>query len=210
MTTRPHTAIGLTMRVTRAEGYDELRDSLAQDWAPFLAETLPGIRWTMLPNIGAAAVAFAQAQGVNALLLTGGNDIGEYAHKDATDRALLAHALQADWPVLGVCRGLQIMQHHLGGTLAALDPAVHVARRHPVTFAAPALGMPQRAEVNSYHRFGIRALAEGMKPLASADDGSIEGAMLEGYRALGVMWHPEREPAPAPHDRTLMQHVFAH
>lgn len=198
------------MRVTRAQGYDEPRDSLAQDWPVFLAAALPGIAWIMLPNLGASAVDYARNHGVDALLLTGGDDIGQNVLKDATDLALLAHALQAGWPVLGVCRGLQVMQHHLGGELTKVDETVHVAHRHPVAFDPAAPQAPRAPiEVNSYHRCGISAPAKGLRPLAGADDGSVEAAMLEGHRAYGVMWHPEREAAATAYDIALMRHVFA-
>jgi gamma-glutamyl-gamma-aminobutyrate hydrolase PuuD len=198
------------MRVTSAQGYDEPRDSLAQDWPVFLASALPGIRWVMLPNLGTASVDYARNHGVNALILTGGDDIGQNGLKDSTDLAMLAHALRAGWPVLGVCRGLQVMQHHLGGELTKMDENVHVAHRHAIAFdpGAPLDSRPP-TNVNSYHRYGIRSAANGLRPLASAGDDSVEAAVLEGHRAYGVMWHPEREPAATEYDIALMRHVFA-
>lgn len=210
MITNATTVIGLTMRVTRAEGYEEVRDSVSHDWATFLAATLSGVRWVMLPNIGDATVAYAQAHGVNALVLTGGNDIGEYPVKDATDLSLLTHALQIGWPLLGVCRGFQVMQHHLGGKLVGVDPSKHAARSHLIHFTpVEQLSLPAQTEVNSFHRWGIHSPAQGLKSFATAEDGSIEAAAIEGYRALGVMWHPERELAPTQHDTALVRYVFA-
>lgn len=201
--------IGLTSRVTRAEGYNELRDSLAADWAIFLSRILPNAYWMALPNLGESTIAYAQGWGVNALILTGGNDIGEHPNKDTTDLALLHDALSHDIPIFAVCRGLQLMQHAYGGALTEVDAATHVATKHAVEFTKFAgITLPQTAQVNSYHRYGITALADGLEAFATAEDGTIEAAHIPGKRALGVMWHPERNAEIAAHDAALIRHIF--
>jgi gamma-glutamyl-gamma-aminobutyrate hydrolase PuuD len=201
--------IGITSRVTRAESYNELRDSLAADWAIFISRILPHACWIALPNLGEATVAYAQGWSVNALILTGGNDIGEYPHKDATDLALLGDALARNTPVFAVCRGLQVMQHAFGGTLTKVDAATHVATQHAVNFM-PLQGveLAQTVQVNSYHRYGITTLADGLEAFAAAEDGTIEAARITGKHALGVMWHPERNAEIAAHDAALIRHIF--
>lgn len=187
--------IGLSTRVTKAEGYEELRDSLAQDWTTFMAEHLPGALWQPLPNEGAAVVKRVENWGINGLILTGGNDIGEYPQKDETDNALLAFALAHDLPVLGVCRGLQVMAHFFGVPLEKCMDGSHRAQRHPVQVLKSPGEAVERFEVNSYHTFVIReeTLKDPLETWVLADDGTVEALAVKGKPAFALMWHPERE-----------------
>lgn len=192
--------IGLSTRVTKAEGYDELRDSLARDWTLFMAEHLPGALWQPLPNEGAAVLNRVEKWGLNGLILTGGNDIGEYPHKDATDRALFSFALAHHIPVLGVCRGLQVMAHFFGVPLERKVDGSHTGLRHrvcirPSDSTGGWKGASQVMEVNSYHTFVVheRDILPPLEALALCDDGSIEALAVKGKPAFAVMWHPERE-----------------
>src|SRR5689334_2452359 len=103
--------IGVTMRVeTHGATHHEHRDSLARDWAALLATALPEAAWLPVPNLGAVVVAFAERWELDAMLLTGGDDLGSRPERDATECALLAHCIARGLPVLGVCRGLQLVQ----------------------------------------------------------------------------------------------------
>ncbi|HEX5634714.1 MAG TPA: gamma-glutamyl-gamma-aminobutyrate hydrolase family protein, partial [Gemmatimonadales bacterium] len=124
-------------------------------------------------------------------------------------------------PVLGICRGLQLVNVALGGTLWQDLPTEHPtaiphdradlrhARTHEVevvagSLAAQALGTT-RLGVNSFHHQAIRALAPGLRATAFAPDGVIEAVELDGDGwVLAVQWHPEEmvEDAAAP-DRGL-------
>ena len=84
--------VGITMRVLRDPASGESRDALAQDWAHFFNALFPGRPWLMLPNTGEACPALAQDLGVNALVLSGGDDIGMTPLRDATETALLRWA----------------------------------------------------------------------------------------------------------------------
>lgn len=131
------------------------------------------------------------------------------AERDAIELPLLRATVEADKPMLGVCRGLQVMNVALGGTLhthildqlpGALQHDWHDKPRntlaHPVrveegTRLAEILGSPL-LQVNSLHHQGIKDLAPGLKATARASDGLIEGVELpENKFALAVQWHPE-------------------
>lgn len=159
-------------------------------------------------------------------LFTGGHDVspGVYGQektelcgdcceaRDAMEAALLKQALAADKPVFGICRGLQLMNAVLGGTLYQDLPAqLPLAVNHRM--AAPygraehtvsvlpgtpfaALGLPDSIGVNSCHHQGIHALAPVLRPMAVAPDGLVEAVYLPGERyACAVQWHPEFFPA---------------
>lgn len=214
MTSDRQLRIGLSSRITPAVGYDELRDSLAHDWIPFLEKVLPGAIWQTLPNEGGAVVERIKKWGLNGLILTGGNDIGEYPIKDETDRALLAYALEHGIPVFGVCRGLQVMAHFFNIPLSPCLSGEHIGRRHRVnilsTSATQFLNAPQALEVNSYHAYTVqqKALTGPLEMLGVGDDGTVEAITVSGRHAAAVMWHPERDIAPDDFTVRLIRWVF--
>lgn len=209
------------MRVVRSD-YGETRDALARDW-PGLFATLGrwggyAADWLMLPNTGEDCVAFARRQGVRGLLLTGGDDIGATPDRDATETALLRWAEQEGLPVLGVCRGAQLLACRAGARLVPRAPERHVAARHAVvwrTAAGSAAGLPPAGEireVNSYHAWGLEAarLPACLIPLAICpDDDSVEAFAHAALPWRGILWHPEREPVPAACDLALLHALFA-
>ena len=205
--------IGLTMRVVDAVNYVESRDALAQDWPAFMAAALPEVNWMPIPNLGSDAVPYAQDWGLDGLILTSGNDIGENAERDATERALLAWALQEAIPVFGVCRGLQMVQTFMGGSLHQAEPARHVATDHAVRIAQDAerLGpMSALRTVNSFHTQAVAVadLAEPLRAFAVTDDGLAEGVYHPDASLVAVQWHPERRHPFDEQDRQLMRRTL--
>jgi putative glutamine amidotransferase len=199
------------MRVANAVEYWEPRDALARDWGEFLAFALPEVAWLPLPNLGSGAVDYARRWGVDALLLTGGNDLGESPQRDETESALVEHALAEHLSVFGVCRGLQVLQTHFRGELRRCAAVEHVATRHPVRFEVGlggAVGAGDVATVNSFHAFGVRAdeVAPPLAAFAVTDDGWTEGLYWPGHAVAAVMWHPERDRPFRDYDRRLLRH----
>lgn len=194
------TRIGLTMRVVTAQGYDERRDALAQDWPGLLRVAFPDTPWLYVPNLGADSVSYCEAWGVNALILTGGEDLGIAPLRDETERALLDWAEREGLPVLGICRGMQVMADRAG---TALKPVTgHVRIRHAIHGADP-------REVNSYHAHGLSACPDGYEVSARAPDGEIEAIRrLSSMRWEGWMWHPEREASHFPGDIQRMREIL--
>jgi putative glutamine amidotransferase len=155
---------------------------------------------------------------VNGLLLAGGSDVdpasyGARPHpetgpgwpeRDRFELALAHAALERDMPVLGVCRGMQMLNVALGGTLAQhLDDVVthrhtpgafsdHEVRLAEGSLAARVVGS-DRTAVKSHHHQGVDELGEGLVAVGWADD-VVEAIELPGKRfALGVLWHPEED-----------------
>jgi putative glutamine amidotransferase len=155
---------------------------------------------------------------LDGLVLSGGADIdparygadrhpatvGIRPERDASDLALLAAALARRIPVLGICRGMQLMIVSAGGTLHQHLPEVvghdrhrpevgtfgeHTVRLQPTSQLARIL--TERATVRSYHHQGV-ATTGSANTTGWADDGSVEAVELPGRPfALGVLWHPE-------------------
>ncbi len=131
--------------------------------------------------------------------------------RDDYEEALLQAALGTEVPLLGVCRGHQLLNVALGGTLVphlAADPIDHVSHRPPSnaddhnlatetgSLARRLLG--ERPSVNSYHHQAVERLGTGLVVGARADDGVVEALELPGRPVLGVQWHPEWHPGPSP------------
>lgn len=160
---------------------------------------------------------------LDGLVLAGGADLdpqryGEPAHpetsgwrpdRDAGELAVLDGALQRDLPVLGICRGLQVMAVHAGGRLEQHLPDVVGHERHrpePGVFGEHGVRLAEgslvhaalgaRATVRSYHHQGV-ADAGSLTVTGWADDGTVEVVEVPGRRfALGVLWHPEAADDP--------------
>jgi putative glutamine amidotransferase len=187
--------IALTLRVTEAQGYDELRDSISHDW---LREAQSrNIQPLLIPNIRVSPEQYLKDLAPDLLILTGGGDAGEYEERDRTEDILFKYALEENLPVLGVCRGLQRMNQILGGALVPIED--HVCNNHQVTF------MPEwhdiygpHVSVNSYHNIAIdpHGVAPALRVAGTDTDGMIEAAYMPGKPVAGIMWHPERADAP--------------
>ncbi len=167
------------------------------------------------------ALAPAYVDTADALLLTGGVDVDPQRYgaapsphlgavderRDAFELALYRAFRQAGKPVLGVCRGHQLINVAEGGTLHQHVPAVDGAWQHeqkdirgapihevslaPDSALAAALGT-ERVRVNSYHHQAIDRLGEDLVAVAHASDGLIEAVEgRSGAFLLGVQWHPE-------------------
>lgn len=177
--------IGITMRVLQAEGYSEPRDALAQEWSGFLQAALPDAAWLPLPNLGAGHIrTYCEKWGINRLILSGGEDAGISRLRDETESDLLEWATEHALPVLGICRGMQMMSLGVGVDLKPV--ANHVRTRH-------VLQGDLTGEVNSFHRYALAGCPQHFEITARAEDGEIEAVRHTGLRWEGWMWHPERE-----------------
>ncbi len=177
----------------------------------------------ILPPAIGAAQATGALEGIDALLLTGGEDVdpswygaspspalGDVdGERDLFELALFATARQRGLPILGICRGIQLINVALGGTLWQDLPGerpskvehdrrdARSARTHDVSLeagsrAATVLGRTALS-VNSFHHQGIRDLAAPLRATGWAGDGlieAVEGAAGEPW-LLAVQWHPE-------------------
>ena len=210
------TYLAVSQRMTRQTypgGTVELRDALAHDWWDFLARAVPHMLAITVPNTGDAALPLLDTLPVGGLLLTGGDDWSVFPERDATETALWAWARQRGLPVLGVCRGAQVINRLLGGSVSkGFDPA-HVGTRHDIHCqpwpGLSAVSSGQR-EVNSFHRCGLRPadLAPGLRAWAHDIDGTIEAFADDKGQVLGILWHPEREHPAQDADLVLFKSLF--
>ncbi len=210
--------IGITTYVTPARwSYWELEAALIpQDYVRAVEQA--GGRPLLVPPSDEGVEETLDA--VDALVFSGGSDLdpqhygadahpetfGVHPERDQAELELLKAALERDMPVLGICRGIQVLNVARGGNLHQHLPEVvgHEGHKHdppgafidhdveidPDTKLAEILGA--RHAVKSHHHQGLASVGEGLRVSAHAEDGSIEGIEDPRQRfALGVLWHPE-------------------
>lgn len=178
----------------------------ASGCAPVVLPPVPGIEHTI--------------SRLDGLLLTGGGDVdpARYAApqhpmtvrvntgRDAAELALLEAAMSAGLPVLGICRGLQVLNVFMSGTLHQHLPDVTGHDGHspgpaeygpqpiqmaPGSLVAKIIGS-ETVEVMCHHHQVIDKLGAGLTATAWSDDGTVEAVELADHPfAVGVQWHPE-------------------
>lgn len=197
-----------------------------------------GVVPLVVPPLANDDSAFAIVSRVDGLLLTGGEDVDPSLYgqprsekcgksnvaRDRTEIALIHAARELGKPVLAICRGPQILNVALGGTLYQDIPSEvpgalehnprdeRSARVHAVSVdggsrIAEAIGATELS-VNSFHHQSIRDLAPGLRITAHAPDGVIEGVESESddWWVMAVQWHPEEmNESPEPWDRGLFK-----
>jgi putative glutamine amidotransferase len=155
---------------------------------------------------------------IDGLILAGGSDVdpGSYGaqphpetrgtrpERDRFELALGTRALERDMPVLGICRGMEMLNviqggtlnQHLGLELHRHTPGVFTDHRvalEPGSLAERVVGA-EHTEVKSAHHQGVEELGEGVVVSGHADDGVVEAIELPGRSfAVGVLWHPEED-----------------
>jgi putative glutamine amidotransferase len=158
------------------------------------------VRQAGLEPVALAGPSDVLAGDFDGLVLTGGSDIGGDApDRDALELRLAGEALARDLPVLGICRGLQVLNVALGGTLFQDIPGHRAgsgALEHEVRIVSGSrleriVGQTVY-RVNSRHHQAVDRLGAGLEVTASAPDGIVEGLELPGCRfVVAVQWLPE-------------------
>lgn len=207
--------------------YDREKDSYWMLPAYFKGLEAAGALPVMLPLDGAEDCE-ALLNFCDGLLFTGGQDVAPALYgeellpvckeicpaRDLLDASMLQAAMRRKTPILGICRGLQLINAALGGKLWQDLPSQRPTGRnhrmerpydraeHPVALSGPMAELYGSDElgVNSCHHQGIKTLAPGLRPMAVAEDGLIEAFYHPEQPFLwAVQWHPEFfDPALGP------------
>ena len=211
--------IGLSTSVTSDTAPERAYLNAAYVHAVQLAGGVPVL---LPPQLDSEARA-ALADRLDGLVLSGGGDLdpvryGQPPHprtadvspaRDTLEIALVHRALERDTPLLAICRGIQVLNVALGGTLyqdlpdepggpivhAQTEPRLrptHTVKVMPEATQLGAIAAASELAVNSFHHQGIHRLGDGLREVAWAADGLIEAVEMAGDRSvIGEQWHPE-------------------
>lgn len=200
--------VALSQAVTVHPERNERRDTLDQRLTAFLSSL--GYLPVPVPNaLQSGPVKDASAPdpvaawmddvNVDAIVLSGGNDVGSCPERDLTESRLLEYARRKELPALGICRGMQMMGTWSGATLAPVTG--HVRTRHQ-------LHGELSGSVNSFHNFALAQCPRDFVVIAHSEDDSIEAIRHASLPWEGWMWHPEREATFAVADLRRLQMLF--
>lgn len=169
----------------------------------------------LLPATTNAAIIAAYAEEIDMLLLSGGEDVAPArygaapspnlgtvnARRDAWEFALLDVVRKRRVPILGICRGCQMLNVHFGGTLWQDLPSEYEGKpehrkvHHAITIATDSafthLTGQQEMTVNSSHHQAVKRLAKDFWITARAPEGVVEAIEGQSYPAMGFQFHPE-------------------
>jgi putative glutamine amidotransferase len=198
----------------------------------------------VLPPTGNEGAAESVLHSLDGLLLSGGSDLdpGYYGEeplpelgitlpeRDAFEMALVGQALRRGMPVFGICRGMQVLNVALGGTLYQDLPSqwerdvlkhrqdtpkwqpTHEVKVTDGSYMAEVMGR-EMVKVNSYHHQGVKDLAQGLVATGYSSDGVVEAVEAENLSErwlLGVQWHAEAMRGAGPQQESLFEaHVSA-
>lgn len=181
----------------------------------------------VLPPLEGPDEADAIATRFDGLVLPGGDDLDPALHggaapagddvdrvHDDADIALARAALRHGMPLLAICRGMQVLNVALGGTLLEEVPnspiphheGLHSVRLEPDCAVAQVMNTTAPT-VSSYHHQAVDRLGQGLRIRGRSPDGCVEVIEHETADVLAVQWHPEDDPEHRPGDRALFDAV---
>lgn len=220
--------IGISASVERARWtvWDQMAALVPLDYPESVARA-GGVPVLLVPDARATANPGLVLDRIDGLLVAGGSDIDPSTYgaprdprtgetnlgRDRFEIALAREAIERDMPLLGVCRGMQVINIALGGTLIQhlpdrygherhrANPGSFAGSEHDVTLtggslAAQAAGGSPRTTTFQHHHQGVDEIGAGLEVTGvAADDGLPEAIELpRGRFVLGVQWHPEADP----------------
>jgi gamma-glutamyl-gamma-aminobutyrate hydrolase PuuD len=203
----------VTQRLVECDGIDEVRECLDRRWGNFLREV--GLLPVPLAS-GAGVESYLERLEPAGLLLSGGNDLACVGgdelsvERDAFETRVVELVRSRGLPILGVCRGMQLLAHLGGASIETCSG--HVATLHALEPSGnaryPALRVPRMA--NSFHQFTARPRpGSQFQVVLRSADGAAEAIEHASQPIAGIMWHPERYSTPRSLDLELFRQVFA-
>lgn len=178
--------IAITQRLAIQENYQERREILACEWGEFFN------KFNILPLPLSYAIPIEQyAQIIHGVILSGGNDLSIFSKdvnsliRDEYERSVIEFCFSNAMPLLGVCRGAQMIAHYFNSSLCKIGG--HVGEHNIIW------NNRDEERVNSFHHYQILRLGDDLESQAIGKDRGIEAFSHKRLPIFGMMWHPERE-----------------
>ena len=193
--------IAISMRVTEAQNYLELRNSISFDLIHYIDRA--GFLPILVPNNLKNVDQFLEQFKLSGIILTGGNNVDPklyrsnekvedvYVERDQTETEMVKYAIKSELPIFGICRGFHFLNVFFKGKLLNQIEG-HVNNRHKLLSNNKDFNS---IIVNSYHNQGVEeeCLGKSINILAKSEDGLIEAFENKQIKLLAIQWHPERD-----------------
>lgn len=197
--------IAISQRIDFIPSRNEYRDSVDQNLLRLIIELghipiqVPNV--LLVKNKNQKLVEWLKKINPQGLILSGGNDINEHEKRDDTEKFLYTWAKNKKKPILGICRGMQLIG--IINNIKLKQVSNHVSINHPI------ISVNNLKQIrNSFHDYSLKNCPEGFEVLFYSEDGEIESIRHKIDRIFGIMWHPEREYPFLKEDLKMIRLIF--
>ena len=183
--------IGITSNLK--EYYSGYIDFIDHYWLSYFEKKK--INYYLIPNKKKLSVKILNK--IDLLIIPGGNDVSNFLKtsrmRNNIENNLINICLKKNIPILGICRGAQLLNKNLGGKIQRVKN--HMRTRHNVFFTKNNILKKKYLNVNSFHKDGIKKsdLSKKLNMIANDNDENVEMFISKNKKIIGTMWHPERE-----------------
>ncbi len=183
--------IGITSNLK--EYYSGYIDFIDHYWLSYFEKKK--ISYCLIPNKKKLSVKILNK--IDLLIIPGGNDVSNFLKtsrmRNNIENNLINICLKKNIPILGICRGAQLLNKNLGGKIQRVKN--HMRTRHNVFFTKNNILKKKYLNVNSFHKDGIKKsdLSKKLNMIANDNDENVEMFISKNKKIIGTMWHPERE-----------------
>ena len=200
--------IAITQRINYVYEISEARDCLDQKLNLFVQEAghtpvpLPNVVLNTSNNLNTLDKidVWIKNLSIRGILLSGGENYNEKPERDLLEFNLITYAIENNIPLLGICRGMQIISKKFGVNSKKITN--HVAVNHKIVGDINEI-------VNSYHNYSIESCPKEFNSIAiSTQDNEIEAIRHKKLPIEGWMWHPEREIEFKKNDLNRFNNIF--
>jgi len=188
--------IAITQNITENNSYKEVRETLDVNFINFIQDLgfIPLILSSRI-NIEEYFSLFK----IDGLILSGGNDLSCCNdnicsnERDIFEKKLIEYCIEYDIPILGICRGMQIIADYFGSTFEKVDNQVAIKHSLKIESSSKYFNeLSQLIEVNSFHNYAIKNLSNSLRISVKSDCNLIKAIEHTKYKIFAHMWHPER------------------
>ena len=192
----------ITQRIDKVGEFKEIRDNISQDYLSMIDQL--NYKPILVPNNLNLIKKIIKTNNFEGIILTGGGNPKINDVRRKVELFLIKYAIKFQKPLLGFCRGAQLINIYFGGSIKKFPN--HVKKKHLLLSNI----FKKKLKTKCYHDFAItnKTLSSKISILAKTKDDSIEFFKHLNYRIYGIMWHPERSNIINKIELELIRKIF--